>query len=605
VAHADVLNGEIIVQTHWNEKELVKQLPGARWDNDARAWKLPLSWAAGVQLRGVFGTQVTYGEQLQTWAAEERGLRVDPANALRDLTEPARPFEHLHDELYPFQRAGVQFLDAASSALLADEMGTGKTIQLLEQLFAGEALLPALVICPNGVKLNWAREAARWCPFAIVYTVAGSATERKKILERARNDPNALVIVNYEALRAHSKLAPFGSQRLARCPDCDGHDPKTTPQRCEVHDRELNRIAFSTVIVDEAHRIKDPNAKQTRAAWALGAGSSVERRYALTGTPIANDPSELWSIMHFVAPNEYPRKTAFVDRYCLLSWGDYGGLDVKGIHPRTRDEFFRILDPRFRRMPKALVLPQLPPKIRSTRYLDLPPRQLRAYREIEKGLVTRLDDGTLMVAKNDLEAKIRLLQFSSASMRTTVDGYRMCDPSPKVDELVEILDELAPKPVAVCAEHRQLIDLAAARLAKLGVSYGLITGGQREFEREVALRDFQAGKLRVMLFTVKAGGTGLTMTATDTLVFLQRSWSMIDNRQSEDRVHRIGSEQHEAIHFIDLVSRGTIEEDQIARLHEKMLRLEEITRDRARLAAAGLSTEDLDLAEVKLMEEPL
>jgi SNF2 family DNA or RNA helicase len=602
VAHADVLNGEIIVQTHWNEKELVKQLPGAHWDNDVRAWKLPLSWAAGVQLRGVFGAQVTYGDRLREWAADERDRRVDPANARRDLVEPLA--WQSSDELYPFQRAGVQFLWTAGSALLADEMGTGKTIQLLE-LLDDCAHLPALVVCPNGVKFNWAREAERWCPSAEPFVVAGSAAVRKKILAEAADNPWALVIVNYEALRAHSRLAPFGSQRLARCPDCGGHDPKTTAARCEVHPRELNAIPFKTVIVDEAHRIKDPNAKQTRAAWALGAGPSVERRYALTGTPIANDPSDLWSIMRFVAPDEYPRKSAFVDRYCLLSWGDYGGLDVKGIHPRTRDEFFKILDPRFRRMPKALVLPQLPPKIRSTRYLDLPPRQLKAYREIEKGLVTRLDDGTLMVAKNDLEAKIRLLQFSSAAMQTTPDGYRMCDPSPKIDELVEILEELAPKPVAVCAEHRQLIDLAAARLTKLNISHGLITGGQRDFERDAALRDFQAGKLRVMLFTVKAGGTGLTMTATDTLVFLQRSWSMIDNRQSEDRVHRIGSEQHEAIHFIDLVARDTIEEDQIERLHEKMLRLEEITRDRARLAAAGLSTQDLDVEETKLLEEPL
>ena len=98
-------------------------------------------------------------------------------------------------------------------------------------------------------------------------------------------------------------------------------------------------------------------------------------------------------------------------------------------------------------------------------------------------------------------------------------------------------------------------------------------------DRRVALDRFQAGQLRVLLFTIGAGGVGLTMTAADTIVFLQRSWSLIQNLQAEDRVHRLGSEIHEAIHVIDVVCPDTVEEWQIAAVHRKLLRLEEIRRD--------------------------
>jgi SNF2 family DNA or RNA helicase len=156
----------------------------------------------------------------------------------------------------------------------------------------------------------------------------------------------------------------------------------------------------------------------------------------------------------------------------------------------------------------------------------------------------------------------------------------LTEPSPKLDELEAIFDEMPDKPIIVCAESRQLIDLASIRLSKRKIPHGLITGTVNEFERQRVLREFQAGRLQALLFTVKAGGVGLTMTAADTIVFLQRSWSMIDNKQAEDRAHRIGSERHESIHVIDIVARDTVEEGQIARLTEKFMRLQEIARDR-------------------------
>lgn len=613
VPHANVIDPtkpKIYVQTHWNERELIKQIPGSGWDNDARLWTVPLSWPACVQLRGIFGASLTLGAELINWAADERRRRVDPALRLRSLTQPEEPLNLAHDHrLREFQKAGVDFMWTAESCILGDDMGSGKTIQALELLRLLEQLadesLPALVVCPNSMKFTWAQEAATWFPKAKPYVIDGGLVTRRKLFQAAQADPSALVIINYEGLRSHSRLAGFGSERLRRCVPCGGTDVTVKYTSCEVHNKELNVMNLRTVILDEAHKIKDPHAKQTRAAWAVGQLDTVKRRYALTGTVIANDPSDAWSILHFIEPREHPTKTKYVDRYCLQAWNAYGGLDVKGIHPATREEFYRVLDPRFRRMPKALVLAQLPPKIHSVRHVELTPKQLKAYRDIDKDLVTRLPDGSVMVASNDLVAQTRLLQFASATMELTPDGFRMCDPSSKVDALVDILEERDGKPTLVSAMHVQLINLAAARLTKLKIPFGLITGGQQTFERNLAMQEFQAGKLPVLMFTLAAGGTGLTLTAADTQVRLQRSWSLIDNLQGADRNHRIGSERHESIHYIDVVAQDTVEEEQVERLWEKSERLEEINRDRAQLELARRSTAELDAEEAKIMQSNL
>jgi SNF2 family DNA or RNA helicase len=179
------------------------------------------------------------------------------------------------------------------------------------------------------------------------------------------------------------------------------------------------------------------------------------------------------------------------------------------------------------------------------------------------------------------------------------------EPSPKIDELVEIIAELGKRQFVVCAESRKLINLASARLAKIGVKHGLITGEVDQYERKTALDNLQEGKSQALLFTLKAGGTGLTMTAADTMIRLQRSWSMIDNAQAEKRVYRIGSERHESVQIIDIITMGTVEEVQLHRLLDKMRRLEEINRDRVTLIAAGMNTGDLDKFETLIMNSNL
>jgi SNF2 family DNA or RNA helicase len=597
-----MLDDRLIVSTAWNERELIKLVPGARWDPVSKHWHMPLTWTACVILRGVFGDKLVIDEKLSGWSWEQRP-RIDQLMRLRDMTKLPDDLNwtDYEDHLYDFQRVGSFFVQIAREALLADEMGTGKTIQVLNALDITQQF-PAIVVCPNSVKTNWGDEVVRWTEFGAPFVVTGSAANRKKILTDAAKHPFAVVIVNYESVRLLSRLTGYGSIRLRRCRECDRTNGEATlkASQCEVHPKELNRIPFRTVIIDEAHRIKNPQSKQTRAVWAVAHQDSVRQRWALTGTPLANHPGDLWSTLHAISPKDFPTRGHFVDRYCLQAWNAFGGLDIVGLNPANRDEFHKLLDTRFRRMPKALVLPQLPPKVRTTRWVDLTSAQRKLYAQLTSQVVVDVE-GTSAHVKDQLIARIRHMQVASSMVKIEDTEWIPCEPSPKLDELELVLEEHGDRPIVVCAEQRKLIELVARRLDKLRITYGLITGAITEYERKVTLEQFQAGKLRVLLFTLKAGGTGLTMTAADTIVFLQRSDSMIDNKQAEDRVHRIGSEGHESIHVIDIVARDTVEEKQIGSLTEKFMRLQEITRDRATIIAAGGRPDELDTEEARIM----
>jgi SNF2 family DNA or RNA helicase len=591
---AHTANGTIIVQTRYEEKDLIKSIPGSRYVADKKHWTVPATWPACLQLRGIFKNELQLGPMLVEFAAGLRSIYIDPLMEMRTLLTAPPEVNSANEGLYPFQHAGANFLVVAKQALLGDEMGTGKTIQLLEALrwrfVTAGTTLPAAVIAPNSTKFNWETETERWFPEAHPYVITGGAVARKKIFAAAAKDPLALVIINFEAVRSHSRLAGYGSIHL------------TDPEKVL---KELNEIPFKTVVVDEAHRLKDPKSKQTRACWAVGHGPTVDYRYALTGTPIANDPSDLWAILHFLAPREHPTKSKYVDRYCLQSWNAYGGLSVIGVQPETREEFHRVIGPRFRRVTKDEVLTQLPRKQRQLVRVEMTPKMAKAYREMEANLATRVDGG-LVIAASNLTAQIRLLQFAAATCEVESDGsVKLADPSPKVDALIDLLDAAQGKPIAVSAEYRQLIELAAKRLDKLKMPYGLITGAVSPWDRAQNLKKFQEGELPVLMFTLKAGGTGLNMTRADTMICLQRSWSMVDNKQGEDRVHRIGSEIHEAINVIDIVTSGTVEEVQIARYLEKIHRLDQITQDRARAKANGVDVTELDELEAFIMSSHL
>lgn len=602
----------IVLQTKWTEKEQVRQIPGSSWNGRKSQWTVPLTWTACLQLRGIFGNALTVGENLAAWSWERFNKHIKPANAMRsaldwsgvsdddrtvidEATFDTATIDGVYKNLYPFQSVGSRFLTFTNKSLLSDEMGLGKTITALAALGQSEySGLPALVITPNTVKRGWEKAAATWLPQATVYLVVGTATQRSKILAEALNDPSALVITNIEAVRILSRLAPFGSIRLARCTDCDpvSGTIDLKPSRCDVHKKDLNKIPFRSVILDEAHRIKDPTSKQTRACWAVGHMPSVENRWALTGTPIANHVGDLWSILHFLDPEEWKTKSAFVTRYALSSWNAFGGMNIVGVNPDTKEEFYKSIDPKFRRILSVQANLQLPRKTRTTVFVEMSPKQAKAYKDLKEKMVTTLASGETLSVFDHLVQSTRLMQLASsyAEVEWGPDGnpiIKLADPSSKLDALEEILDD-TDKPLVIASESKQLINLAAARLRKVrkkdNEQFGLITGDQDEWERQKVITRFRAGELRAVLMTIKAGGTGVDgLQYADTMVVLQRSWSMIDNVQLEGRIRRIGDEGHETVNIIDIVTKDTIEDTELfPRLEQKFARLEEINRDRER-----------------------
>jgi SNF2 family DNA or RNA helicase len=523
---------------------------------------------------------------LTEWAGQELTNRITPANELRELETLEDP---LNEDLFPHQRAGVKFLATARRALLADEPGLGKTAQAIRALKLlqenGTPIFPALIVCPNTLKKNWKREFDKWWPGLDIQIIKGSATQRRKQFD----EPAQVFIINWESLRGHSRLAPYGSVALARCKDCGGHDEKVTENRCEVHKRELNGIDFKAVIADEIHRSKEPKSKQSRALWAATGDADI--RYALTGTPIANNVLDLWSILHWISPEEWPSKTRWIDRMVNTMLNAFGGMMVLGIKPHMEPEFYAALNPRMRRMLKAKVLPWLPEMMFERRDVEMSTKQKKAYDQMRDMMIAELEGGEAITAPSALTQTIRLLQFASsyaeivANEETGEIKAILADPSCKVDALMDDIKngDFGNDSVAVCAVSRQLIYLLSAALTKEKIAHGLITGAQTEDERQQAVDDFQAGKIKWILFTAQAGGVGITLTAARRLIMLQRPWSLVDHRQALDRVHRIGSEIHDSIIVTDYVTEGTIEERVIQVLETKADNFEQIVRDKDKL----------------------
>ena len=574
----------VLINAEWRLKELCKSLPGASWSPKEQVWRVPLSWTTCLALRSTFRDDLVIGPLLAEWAANEVATRINPSNAFREL----ETFEG--DEiLFPHQRAGVEFLATAKRALLADEPGLGKTAQAIRALKMlherGEEVFPVLIVCPNTLKKNWAREFTKWWPEVPTQVIKGSAVQRKRQFE----DPAQVFIINWESLRTHSRLAPYGSVALTRCRACGGQDEKISETRCEVHLRELNNIDFKSVIADEIHRSKDPKSKQSRALWSASGDSKI--RFALTGTPIANNVVDLWSILHWISPKDWPSKTKWIDRMVDTMLNAFGGMMVIGVKPAMQDEFYKSVNPVMRRMLKKVVLPWLPPVMNERRDVEMSTKQKKAYEQMRDLMIAELDSEDTLTAPSVLTQTIRLLQF--ASSYATLDTNEstgeikavLSSPSCKVEALIDDIDngDFGDDSVAVCAVSKQLINLLSAELTKKKILHGLITGDQDEDERQKAIDDFQSGAIKWILFTAQAGGVGITLTAARRLIMLQRPWSLVDHKQVLDRVHRIGSEVHDSIVITDYVTEGSIEERVIQVLETKADNFEQIVRDKDQL----------------------
>ena len=584
----EIYEDRIDVSASVLERDAIKEVSGSRFDRRRETWTVPKSWGACVALRSIFGDRLQVGPHLTEWSQNEYAARVHPALTLRAQTETEDSWD---ERLKDFQQAGVSWMNAAGDCVLGDGLGAGKTVQACAAIEA-QGWKRGIVVCPLSVVVPWVEHFEEWTSLRAVSIASLSKKKRETILQDFANGNIDVVVMNWDIVKQHTSIAGYGSVTL-------------TDKEREL--KELDHIDLDFVIADEAHKMREPKNVMTRALWKLG--DRAKRRIALTGTPIGNRLDELWAIMRFVSPDDWPTKSKWIDRFCETTYSRFGALEVGGLRPDRQEEFYKIWHSRYRAMPKEVVLRDLPqvlggiddPRGPQIRWCKMSPKQVKAYRELRDNAITDLD-GDMLLALTPLAKLTRQLQlassFGSVESVENEDGtvrQRLIleKPSCKLDALKEMLTgELSGEECVVVFTVSSQLALMAKDAAEevTNTTARIVIGGQTADERANEVRMFQEGVWEpvnrkaarkgpgVIVVVASAGGTGITLTRSRVGVHLQRSYSFIDRKQCEGRYHRIGSEVHELVTTIDVLTEGTNELAVLQALLEKRDLSEEVTQ---------------------------
>ena len=531
---------------------------------------VPATWPAVVQLAATFGDYWAPGPGLQAWIRDETARRMTLGQLAYRAPAGLTP--------RPYQIAGAQLIAATGRTLIFDEPRTGKTITTIIGLVERASTTlsgtgPALVICPASVVDPWVEAWQTWAPHVRAVAWRGSAEKRHGLAGAAD-----VYVTSYETAR-------IDTVKIGR-------------------KAPLRDLGATALVVDECHYIKNPQAERSKAVRTL-AKLAVDRHgtvVALSGTPITHHPGDLWATLACIEPGAYPSRERWVNRYCDVVDGDYKD-EILGLTPLREPEFRLTLLGQHRRVARADVMSQLPPKVYSVRTVELPAKWRKAYDAMESQMLAELPDGSELSVMGVLAQLTRLSQLSSAPTTITtatqvgpgpngttvsaeVTNVTLEGPSWKVDALLEILAERCGEDVpvesrdqVVCfAPSRQLIMLAAEAAEAAGYRVGYIVGGQSQLERTATRTAFQAGRLDLICATTGAGGTGITLSAAGTLVFLQRPWSLVESLQAEDRAEG-DLEQTRGTEVIDVVARNTVDTRVRAVLRERAGQLAELVQD--------------------------
>jgi len=533
------------------------------------ALTVPATWAAVVQLAATFGDHWAPGPRLAAWTAEQAAVRMNlPPLGFRAPKGLA---------LRPYQADGARLIAATGRALITDEPRTGKTITTIAGLidYTSARLLPgpALVVCPASVVDPWVEEWETWAPHVKAVAWRGPAARRHALAGSAD-----VYVTSYDVARIDS--AQIG---------------RKAPLRDLLAD-----LKGSALVVDECHYIKNNQAARSKAVRKLaeivvGNGGAV---VGLSGTPITRDSSDLWPMLYCLEPGAYPAKGRWVDRYCEQIQGDYD-TEVIGLNRFTEAEFRLSLLGQHRRVARADVMADLPPKVYSIRTVELPAHWRKAYDAFEATMIADLpDDGGELAVMDAMSVLTHLSALSSAPADVEVTYGPDVDertgepkrhvhldlkgPSWKVAALLEILEERPGEKVVVFAESAQIIRLAGTAAEAAGLpgfeQAGYIIGGQSQRERTATRAAFQSGDLNLVCATTGAGGTGITLSAAGTLVFLQRPWKLVESIQAEDRAEG-DLQASRGTEIIDVVARNTVDSRRRAVLRERAGQLAELVQD--------------------------
>jgi len=464
--------------------------------------------------------------------------------------EPRTPGT-LQAELRPYQEDGFRWLGRLSrwgaGACLADDMGLGKTVQTLALLLDRGREGPALVVAPTSVVANWLDEARRFAPTLRTRSYTGPAAARARRMEDL--GPLDVVVTTYGLLHI----------------DID----------------TLAATEWSTVVLDEAQAIKNPATKRARAARKLKAGF----RMVTTGTPIQNNLVDLYSLFAFINPGMLGSMKRFRENLAVP-------IERDG-DPAARTRLRRLISPFVLRRVKAEVLDDLPPRTEVMLKVEMSPEETAFYEAVRRRAVDDLEalaHGGSDAGENRLQVLAHLTRLRLASCNPRLvrpEG----PPSSKLKAFAAMLDELRESrhKVLVFSQFVRHLKLIESHLIETGVPYQYLDGSTPAKKRAERVAAFQSGEGDAFLISLKAGGTGLNLTAADYVIHMDPWWNPAAEDQASDRAHRIG--QTRPVTIYRLVARGTIEE-QIVELHRHKRELADRLLEGAD-APARLSTEEL------------
>ncbi|SEM14464.1 Helicase conserved C-terminal domain-containing protein [Stigmatella aurantiaca] len=528
----------------WNEGLGLVPLEGGGWAPLPRAWLDKNGQRVADLLAARQPDGKVANHALPELAALCETLEQPPPLGLDRLAPMLQGFEKLPPPGLPedltatlrtYQLQGVSWLrflrEAGLGGILADDMGLGKTLQTLCVLGP-----KTLVVCPTSVLPNWAAELKRFRPSLRVGIYHGPG--------RALDDATDVTLTTYALLRLDAAV--------------------------------LGGRAWDAVILDEAQAIKNPESQVARAAFGLKAGF----RLAISGTPMENRLEELWSLMHFVNPGLLGGRRFFEERLAR---------PITEGQPEAADRLRRRIRPFILRRLKRDVAPELPPRTESVMHVSLDDRERAVYDAVMAAtraeVVALLNEGGSVLKA--LEALLRLRQAACHS--ALVPGQHATTSS-KVQTLVEALSTAVSEghKALVFSQWTSLLDLIEPGLKGAGIAFERLDGTTAD--RGGVTTRFQAPEgAPVMLMSLKAGGTGLNLTAADHVFLMDPWWNPAVEAQAADRAHRIGQERPVMVYR--LVSQGTVEE-RILGLQEKKRALFEAALSEAGSATA-ITREDL------------
>lgn len=468
--------------------------------------------------------------QIEQWAASPWNRpaalssltqRLGRANQLKALPGPAS----LKAKLRSYQQWGLAWLqfmrEAEFDGILADDMGLGKTIQTLSHLLiekeAGRLENPCLIICPTSLIQNWVDEAGKFAPSLRILVSHGSG---RKEGHTGIGEAD-LVLTSYALLRQDIEF--------------------------------LKSLSFSLVILDEAQYIKNHRAQTAQAACSLKSA----RRLCLTGTPMENHLGELWAQFNFLMPGFLGSAEAFNTRFRRP-------IEKEG-RDWERQSLSRRLAPFMLRRLKSQVETELPAKTVMIHRVEMAPAQRDLYETVRLAMQSRIQEeiasrglGRSHITILDGLLKLRqvccdprLLKNTAAARESGVEN------SAKLQALLEMVTAMLEegRRILIFSQFVGMIRLIEVELKALGISYSLLTGETQD--RATPVRQFQAGETKLFLISLKAGGTGLNLTAADTVIHYDPWWNPAAESQATDRAHRIG--QTKPIFVYRFLTVGTVE----------------------------------------------